>query len=163
MAIGSIGIRGNLIPPGITGSSGERFVSIRQIIKTTNGLDIRLREDTRSIKGFKELQAIKLRLNDLVERVKESENRNDFIEKIKQNLSTLNKFFPPYPPGMEEHVRLLKAYIAFKTLIERLTIPPESLAMTEDKVVEKSEATKKAISEQDSGITIHSEDMQYLF
>jgi len=50
---------------------------------------------------------------------------NDQITKMKANLFTIIKMYPPYPPGSEERARILKSYIGLRREIEQLTIPPE--------------------------------------
>jgi len=50
---------------------------------------------------------------------------NDLVAKMKANLSTIVKMYPPYPPGSQERSRILKSYIGLRREIEQLTIPPE--------------------------------------
>jgi hypothetical protein len=53
----------------------------------------------------------------------------DQIEKatssLREELYTMQRTLPPFPPGSQERVRLLKSYIGLRKLIEDLTIPPE--------------------------------------
>lgn len=47
------------------------------------------------------------------------------IQKMKNELKTHVKNYPPYPPGSEERAKILKAFSAFRKLIDELTIPPD--------------------------------------
>jgi hypothetical protein len=49
----------------------------------------------------------------------------DFIDKMKQNLVTHLKNFPPFLQGSEERIELLKIFNSFRKQIDRLTFPPE--------------------------------------
>ena len=53
----------------------------------------------------------------------------DQIEKtassLKEEINTMQRTLPPFPPGSQERVRLLKSYIGLRKLIEQLTVPPE--------------------------------------
>jgi len=49
----------------------------------------------------------------------------DRVTKISDKLSAFKKIFPPYPPGSEERVKLLKSFSALRKQIQRLTFPPE--------------------------------------
>ncbi len=73
---------------------------------------------------FKKIYSIKSEIYSSVRLLKE-EDIMDLIENISEDLFNINKIFPPYPPGGEERISTLKSFIAFRTLIERLTIPPE--------------------------------------
>ncbi|MGA1874716.1 MAG: hypothetical protein ACMUIA_03825 [bacterium] len=48
---------------------------------------------------------------------------SDYIERMKEQLETFVKHYPPYPPGSEERVRLLRSFQAFRRQIDQLTIP----------------------------------------
>lgn len=52
------------------------------------------------------------------------------INDMKKDLKTHIKNYPPYPPGSEERVEILKSFSAFRKLIEELTIPPDDNAAT---------------------------------
>jgi hypothetical protein len=49
----------------------------------------------------------------------------DVIQKMKDNLKGIVKQFPPFPPGSEERVRLLKNYNSFRKQIDQLTFPAD--------------------------------------
>ncbi len=46
------------------------------------------------------------------------------IDDMKSRLQTHVKNYPPFPPGSEERVKMLKSFSAFRKLIDELTIPP---------------------------------------
>ena len=48
----------------------------------------------------------------------------DYIDRMKAQLETILKNFPPFPPGSEGRIQLLRNYAAFRKLIDTLTIPP---------------------------------------
>jgi hypothetical protein len=48
----------------------------------------------------------------------------DYIDRMKAQLERIIKNFPPFPPGSEERINLLRGYAAFRKLIDQLTIPP---------------------------------------
>ncbi|OGP50504.1 MAG: hypothetical protein A2Y79_06320 [Deltaproteobacteria bacterium RBG_13_43_22] len=62
-------------------------------------------------------------------RLQEMDQQMDQIEKtassVKEELNTMRRTLPPFPPGSEERVRILKGYIGLRKLIEQLTVPPE--------------------------------------
>lgn len=47
------------------------------------------------------------------------------VSSIKEEMISMRRSLPPFPPGSEERVRILKGYIGLRKLIERLTIPRE--------------------------------------
>jgi len=49
---------------------------------------------------------------------------NEYVEKMKAQLETIVKTYPPYPPGSAERVEILRSYSAFRKIIDQLTIPP---------------------------------------
>ncbi len=49
----------------------------------------------------------------------------DLISKMKKELDTFVKQYPPYPQGSEERVKILKSYVGLRKQIEELTIPPD--------------------------------------
>lgn len=160
MAVSNINAPG--IPITVNPSNGQRGRAVSTSLRNTSseGYNIGLRRDTRE---FKEIQAIKARLNEIAEGLRDSSiNKKDILERIKANLNNINKFFPPYPPGSEERVKLLKSYVAFRVLIERLTIPPDTDMLEED-AAKKSLAIKKEIARVGENISLDAEGIQYLF
>ena len=47
------------------------------------------------------------------------------VSSVKEKLTTLRRTIPPFPPGSQEWVRLLKSIIGLRKLIEELTVPPD--------------------------------------
>jgi len=47
------------------------------------------------------------------------------VDAMKAELEGIVKTFPPYPPDSSERAKRLKAYAGFRTMIDRLTIPPD--------------------------------------
>lgn len=54
------------------------------------------------------------------------ENVGNLVEEMKQVLESAVKNFPPFPNGSEERVRLLRSFRGLRTLIDKLTIPPDA-------------------------------------
>lgn len=74
------------------------------------------------------LDAIHSRLNNIAQSIRfvdrTTERIETFIDKMKARLKTILKQYPPFPPGSEERVRLLRSFNAFRKQIDQLTIPP---------------------------------------
>jgi hypothetical protein len=47
------------------------------------------------------------------------------VDDMKSRLKTHVKNYPPFPPGSEERVKVLKSFSAFRKLIDELTMPPD--------------------------------------
>jgi prefoldin subunit 5 len=80
------------------------------------------------------LQALNSSLNGLAKDIRAVDESMGQIEKIadqmKSQLERVVKNYPPFPPGSEERVKLLKSFNTFRKEINQLTIPPnEELAM----------------------------------
>jgi len=52
------------------------------------------------------------------------ETANTTVGRMKDALERITKNFPPFPPGSEERVRILKSYAELRRQIDALTIPP---------------------------------------
>ncbi len=52
------------------------------------------------------------------------------IDAMKKELEVVTKSYPPFPHGSEERARRLRSYAALRTMIDKLTIPPEEDART---------------------------------
>ena len=48
----------------------------------------------------------------------------DYIDRMKAQLERILKNFPPFPPGSEERMQLLRNFATFRKLIDQLTLPP---------------------------------------
>jgi hypothetical protein len=61
----------------------------------------------------------------------------DYIDRLKAQLERIIKNFPPFPPGSEDRIQLLRNYASFRRLIDQLTIPPseESRVGAEDSTI----------------------------
>ena len=55
---------------------------------------------------------------------KELNQIQDLVGRMKVLLETIVKTYPPFPPGSEERIRILKSYSALREMIDQLTIPP---------------------------------------
>ncbi|MEW6187998.1 MAG: hypothetical protein AB1585_19935 [Thermodesulfobacteriota bacterium] len=47
------------------------------------------------------------------------------ISSVQEEMISMRRSLPPFPPGSQERVRILKGYIGLRKLIEQLTIPRE--------------------------------------
>ncbi len=52
------------------------------------------------------------------------------IDAMKKELDVVTKSYPPFPQGSEERVRRLRSYAALRSMIDKLSIPPEEDART---------------------------------
>lgn len=50
------------------------------------------------------------------------------VEQMKSEVQAILKMYPPYPPGSEERVEMLKRYAGLREEIEELTLPKDPLA-----------------------------------
>ena len=46
------------------------------------------------------------------------------VEGMKGQFGEFLKYYPPFPPGSEERIKLLRGYVGFRKLIDQLTFPP---------------------------------------
>jgi hypothetical protein len=51
----------------------------------------------------------------------------DYIAQVKSQATVMQKFYPPYPPGSEARVQMLKDVPAFRDQIERLSAAPDGI------------------------------------
>jgi hypothetical protein len=77
---------------------------------------------------FSKVQKRNEQLNEIAKRIRHDdsllETKHDYIAKIKSQLERIVKNYPPFPPGSEERVRILRSVKAFRSQIDQLTIPP---------------------------------------
>lgn len=77
---------------------------------------------------FNAISFIKSRLNAVAKDISAADKRletiENYIDRMKAQLGRIIKNYPPFPPGSEERVRLLKSYISLRKQIDQLTIPP---------------------------------------
>lgn len=50
------------------------------------------------------------------------------VEQMQSEVQTFVKMYPPYPPGSEERIEMLKRYSGLRLEIEQLTLPKDLLA-----------------------------------
>lgn len=69
------------------------------------------------------------RLNAIAANARTADKRaavvSEAISRMKDTLENITKNYPPFPPGSEERVRLLKSYAALRKQIAQMTVPPE--------------------------------------
>ena len=75
-----------------------------------------------------ELQKINDSWNEIAQKKRTHDNilntMEDYIDRLKAQLERIIKNFPPFPPGSEDRIQLLRNYVSFRKLIDQLTIPP---------------------------------------
>jgi hypothetical protein len=72
------------------------------------------------------------RINDSLNQTAQKQQTRDrilkgvqsYVERMKAQLERVIKNFPPFPPGSEDRITLLRGYAGFRKLIDELTIPP---------------------------------------
>jgi DNA repair exonuclease SbcCD ATPase subunit len=78
--------------------------------------------------GFSKVQKRNEQLNEIARRIRHDnsllETIHDYIAKIKSQLERIVKNYPPFPPGSEERIRILRSVKAFRSQIDQLTVPP---------------------------------------
>ncbi len=77
---------------------------------------------------WSELQRINDSLNEVAQKKQTSDKIlnqvEDYIDRMKAELERIIKNFPPFPPGSEDRIEMLRKYVGFRKLIDQLTIPP---------------------------------------
>jgi hypothetical protein len=88
---------------------------------------------TTSLKGrldIENLETIHARFNSVARTIRITDENigkiENYIDRMKAELRSIVKSYPPFPPGSEERVKRLKSINAFRRLINQLTIPPPS-------------------------------------
>jgi len=75
-----------------------------------------------------ELQKINDSWNDIAHKKRTYDNKinevEDYVARMKAQLERIIKNFPPFPPGSEERIQVLRSFAGFRKLIDQLTIPP---------------------------------------
>jgi hypothetical protein len=113
------------------------------------------------------LEAIHSRLNSIAKSIRfvdrTMELTEKYIEQMKGRLKRIVKHYPPFPPGSEERVKLLRSFNAFRKLIDQLTIPPrEEFAkkiMADPTVVPGAGDWRIVLEDSGSHKTIHSQQI----
>jgi len=79
--------------------------------------------------SFAGLETMNISLNHAANHIRSADTRmdqiNENIDKMKSELSSIVKNYPPFPPGSEDRVRKLKNVSSFRRQIAQLTIPRE--------------------------------------
>ncbi len=117
-----------ILPVPRQGGLGEKTVQETSYIQGNESI-------SGNPRGLAELQDINDRSNAAAQEKRNHDkiiNRaEDYIDRMKAQLERILKNFPPFPPGSEERVQVLRSYVAFRKLIDRLTIPPREESMIE--------------------------------
>jgi hypothetical protein len=98
-----------------------------------NPLNSNINKDVTENKNIElgDILNIKSGINNIAEHIRTVNNSINsaqiLVEKIKNDLKIIRKNFPPFPPGSEERVQLLKNIQAFQKQINELTFPPLKL------------------------------------
>ncbi|NTU42157.1 MAG: hypothetical protein HGA78_03725 [Nitrospirales bacterium] len=76
---------------------------------------------------------------------------DDYLDRMKESLNGIVKTFPPYPPGSEERVNLLRSYNSFRKLIDELSFGltdrvQEMIASETSVTPEQSEVTAVSVA-----------------
>ncbi len=75
------------------------------------------------------VQDVKARLSEVAASIRKADVTMDTIgrilAKMKSQLETIVKNYPPFPKDSSERVRMLESFAALKKEIEKLTIPPD--------------------------------------
>ena len=102
------------------------------------------------------LETIHSRLNSAARTIRIADENmgkiENYIDRMKAELQRIVKNYPPFPPGSEERVKRLKSVIAFRRLIDQLTIPPPNeefaaKSVPDHDVVSKINYSQKVLSE----------------
>jgi hypothetical protein len=117
-------IPGNIhrvIPAGSREGPGERT---NQEIGNLQGKDSFIQ----NYSMWAELQEINDSSNELAQKERNGEKISrgveEYVDRMRAHLERIIKNFPPFPPGGEERIKLLREYAGFRKLIDQLTIPP---------------------------------------
>ena len=68
----------------------------------------------------------------------------DYIAHVKAQSEVMVKFYPPFTAGSEDRIKVLLNFAAFRSLIEKLTVPPEPAEEVEAEL--KSLELKKTLT-----------------
>ena len=106
--------------------------------------------------GVVKLETIHSKFNSVARTIRVAdesmEKIENYIDRMETESQRIVKNYPPFPPGSEERVKRLKSIIAFRRLIDQLTIPPpnEEFAakiMPDHDVVSKTNDSQKMSGE----------------
>jgi len=106
--------------------------------------------------AFRRLQAINAKQNFTAMNVRVADQIMDtvgkYLEEMKAQLERIIKNFPPFPPGSEERVRILRSYSALRKQIDQMAFPRKDQGMTKiivnsTKVIETKDSKDLRIPE----------------
>lgn len=78
-----------------------------------------------SLSRFGPLDSTKEVLGQVATGVRELANARKLVQRAQQQLELVVKSFPPFPPGSTEREQYLNSVAGIRSIIEKLTIPPE--------------------------------------
>ncbi len=98
----------------------------------TKGVEVR-----KGLSAFRRLQAINARSNWEAMNVRAADQIMDtigkYIEEMKAQLERIIKNFPPFPPGSEERVKILRSYNALRKQIDQMAFQSKDQGATKIK------------------------------
>ena len=116
---------------------------------------------------YTRLQAVNSGFNSVAANIRVAESTmeaiQDQVSRMKNRLEKHIKNFPPFPPGCEERVKLLKSFNSFRKEIDKMTIPPNHdyamKIMADPSVSPEAGAWEIAIGENGPSETIQSKEV----
>lgn len=89
-----------------------------------------LNESTAQVSSsYQALSGVISKLNLVADNVRQAdaamENIGYTVDRMKNTLEEIVKNYPPFPPGSEKRVALMKTFVSLRKEIERMTFPPE--------------------------------------
>ena len=75
----------------------------------------------------------------------------DSIDRMKAQLGEFIKNYPPFPPGSEQRIKLLRGYVGFRKLIDQLTIPPPGRSKVGAETSKVSSSAESVLSANQAG------------
>jgi hypothetical protein len=87
------------------------------------------RVDTyRDVLGREKLDEVNSSLNSVAKSIRLTDSAMEtietYIDQMKAQLLKIVKNYPPFPPGSEERIKMLKSFNSFRRQIDQLTVPP---------------------------------------
>jgi hypothetical protein len=124
-------------------------------------------KESRSSAAFGRLQAIKSGINLIATNIRAADSAMEaigtHIDRMKASLEGIVKSYPPFPPGSEERVELLKSFSTIRRLIDQLTVPPTddgaSRIMADPAQVPEAGMWEVVVDELGATVTIHSQEV----
>jgi len=162
----------NLGPkPGGSGDGVDRLPSRAATVKIHSGSAASAGEEKGTIleihPGLGRFTAANERLNALAAEARTAEKKmaamSEAVNRMEKTLGAITKNFPPFPPGSEDRVKLLKSYAELRRQIAQLTIPPEVEAKHAERTDRTGEQQRYTFILQKDGMirTIPREDVRF--